>query len=220
MKPQFRYTFAALCERFGINADDLVSFIELGLLVPDKWVSFSEGERASYIKEDFRFASWMADEVERFESIASLFRKNYQLFFQMASMRFDTLEAKNDAAFNVLISYSKKMISEIATLKFHIDKKDLWIDSQYFCAETGYKMSSFHNQMRSDHGKDVERGHVFLGIYKSLEWIRYAGDKKWKCRLDDFEKLRLNFSYDMRLEERKRKGEFKTPLKISLTDII
>ena len=220
MKPQYRYTFPALCERFGISADDVVRFIELEILVPDKWVSFSAGEKASYIKEDFRYASWTADEVDRFASITDLFRKNYQLFYQRIGMRLDTIESKNDSGFETLISYSKKMMLELADLKQHVDHKDTWIDSQYFCRETGYKISSFHNRMESWFDDNTEKGRVYLGNYKSLEWVRPRGEKKWKCRLVDFEKIRSGFSYDMRLEEKKRKGEFKGKLQINITDIV
>lgn len=220
MKPQFKYTFAALRERFGISADDVIAFIELGLLVPDKWVAFSSDEKASYIKEDFRFASWTADEVERFASITDLFRKNYQLFYQRIGMRLDTIESKNDSGFETLISYSKKIMLELVNLKQHVDHKDTWIDSNYFCSETGYKISSFHNHMESWFDGNFEKGRVFLGHYKNLEWIRPRGGKKWKCRLMDFEKIRSGFSYDMRLEEKKRKGEFKAKLKINITDIV
>ena len=220
MDGRYRYTFKALQERLGITAEDLTAYMELGLLLPDKWTDFSEAERASYIKDDFRFASWTAETVDRFAAVTDLFRKNYQLFYQRVGMRLDAIDDKADGGFKTLFAYSRKILSELADLKWHVDKRGSWIDSAYFCAETGYKISSFHNQMRSDNARDIETGHVFLGNYKSLEWKRLRGEKKWRCRLADFENLRAGFSYDMRLEEKKRKGEFKAPIKIRISDIV
>jgi len=190
------------------------------LLVPDNWPEYSNSQKASYIKEDFRFASWSAEELERFEMITFLFQKNYQIFYQRVGTKLDTMEFKADDSFRAITAMMKKILLEMADLKHHVDKRDTMIDSNYFCGETGYTMGSFNNQTKIYETGPVEKAHVLLGVYRTLVWTRPKGTKKWKCPLMEFDKLRSGFTYEMQVEEKKRKGEFKEPLKINILDIV
>lgn len=219
MTGRSKFTVNALRARFGLDTDAINELIGLDILIPDNWHTFSEQSRASYVADDFRFAIWSLAEIERFERIKEVFMRNYQLFFLQTGMRFDALERKADIYYNQIARDVKKMLQEMAELKFHVDRKDMYIDSNYFCTETGYKMSSFHNHMEAHLEGGIEIGHVMLGHYKSLKWTRVLGEKKWKARLLDFEKLRSGFPYELQLEERKRLGKFKVKHEINFTDI-
>jgi len=211
-----KYTLARLQERFDLDKNDIVLFMECGILLPDEWLLRTEKERSEHIADDLRWVRWDYAEVERFALIRRLFEKKYFTFTNRILRRFDELDMKLNDRLENLQSYSHKTLIELADLKNHVDKKDVWIDTNHFHEVTGHPKNYIWNRFEK-----IDDSHSVLNIspYEKIIWTRRGkGKGKLYCKLIDFEEARKRMPYELNIEERKRKGKFKAPVKIIINE--
>jgi hypothetical protein len=91
------------------------------------------------------------------------------------------------------------------------------IEFDYFCEIIGISKQTFYNT-RIIVDKDGLICRMRRTVYKDLIW--YKIKKKGQTPLIDFEQNRSGFSYELYLEERKRKGEFIPTVNASVEEII
>lgn len=111
----------------------------------------------------------------------------------------------------------QKLRYDFNRLKSRIERKEIMVDLDYFCETTGLSKQTFYNNriIIDKNGLICRMRHT---VYKDLIW--YKIKKKWQTPLIDFEQIRSGFSYELYLEERKRKGEFIPTINTSVEEIL
>jgi hypothetical protein len=210
------YNLSALIERYGISAADLEGYISKSLLVPRGWMFKNDTEQARMIADEFSYAEWEAEELERFDDIVRLIHKNYNLFYTKLGLDLTRIElAVRDIADNVN-DKNNQIIFLLSTLSDKIDLQESWLSLNTFCDITGYKIQTCYNNIKPIDG-DIPTMCLDLEFYDKLIW--YKRGKSWQTKYRDFKDIRKFFTYELRLVERKRTGEFKPPVKFSLDDL-
>ena len=76
---------------------------------------------------------------------------------------------------------------------------------------TRYKLQTFRNNVHIIDSKALVM-RLDIEFYKDLVWHKIKN--KWQTPLQDFLQLRKGFKYDLWIDEKKRKGEFTSRMKI------
>jgi len=204
MRPKrYRCTRAAVLEYLHITEQELVEYIELGILVPE--AMWEEGNYNKYRIDNFIDCSWLDAEIERFQSIATKVKDQSLYFYSQAMVRITEMESSLLKSVGHLETRMKRIEQYQLRAMEQIDKQDILIDFKYFCDSTGYSHQTFlNNVVLMDENKTAMR--LAIVFYKDLIWHKIKG--KWQTPLAQFMELRSGFNYQIYLDERKRRGEF------------
>jgi hypothetical protein len=74
-----KFTVKDIRNRFRLELHHIESFVDLGILLPDRWKEFNFGRRQSIIANGFTDVLWHVEEVIRFEGIVRLILRTQTL---------------------------------------------------------------------------------------------------------------------------------------------
>ncbi len=207
-----KFTVEDLKELFHISEDEILKFIKLGLLVPDKWPDKGEGFieiDINNITDEFDFCIWDIKEIDKFSTIINLIKDQYLSIYHTINSRLNEIESNLINKLGYLSGKLTNLRSDFIKFRYRIERKELMIDAIYFCEITGYTTNYFRKKVK----KLDEEGQIMrlqISFYKSLIWHKIKG--RWLTPFIDFEELRSNFRYELYIQEQKRKGVFKPTL--------
>lgn len=200
-----KYNLNALLDKFSFSVSELVSFINLGILIPD-------GFNPDNFRADLNTYVWSFQEVDRFESIIHLIKDKHFDIYKTLNSRINEFSATTSNHFESVFDKFLDLKQEIRRLNSYLERRQIMIDAKYFCGITGYKIQTFRNNIKIIDEKGLMM-RLNINFYQDLVWHKIKG--KWQTPIQDFEKLRTGFHYELWIEEKKRLGEFQPRMKIN-----
>jgi len=205
---KLKYNLVSLKEEFNLTIGEIEGFIGQGILIPDGWKDKTDLQKLNIIKNDFESCIWDIIEIERFKNIINLVKEKHLLIYKAIGFQINEIHQSIDQKLDLINSKLNNLRYDFQSLKAHLERKDVLIDSTYFCEITGYEKQTFYNNIQN-----IDKNLMRLNIpfYKDLFWHKVKG--KWQTPLEDFLELRSGFNYDLWLDERKRRGEFQPKIR-------
>jgi len=213
----FKYNLVSLKERFMLSAAEIESFINAGMLIPDGWGEKNYKDQSRITRDGFASQIWSAAEVERFERIANMVKDRHLHFYHLVNTRINEIDAGIRDQFEKLYLVIHKLKYDFNKLSARLERKEIMIDLDYFSGITGISKQTFYNtRTYLDSEKLICR--LSSGVYKDLLW--YKIKNIWQTPLIGFEDIRSGFSYELWLDEKKRRGEFIPAINASVEEIL
>jgi len=194
-----KFDMRYLEKHLRLDAGTVSRLIDCGLLLPDGWSHFDALQRVRHADDGFRNVIWDLSELDRFRNVQQVFFNSFILTaFINKSLDDISVDLKN--IFTGLQRMDFKFTAALTELRFTLTARGEWMTSKEFCVKTGYSLQYFHNSINR-----IDDKTMYLGIsyYQSLIWRKMG--KLWKCPLEDFNRLRQNFRYELVLAEKKRR---------------
>jgi len=212
-----KYNLNLLKEKFSLTTAEIESFIDNGLLIPDGWNQLKPTVQDLIIKDGFVSQIWSAKEVERFDRIINQVKDKHLHFYHIVNTRLNEIDAGFQDSYEQIYKSINKLRYDFNKLRSRIERKEIMIDIEYFCQMTGMSKQTFYNtKVYLDNKKLVCR--LKKTVYKDLIWYKIKGT--WQTPLINFEEIRSGFTYELWLDEKKRRGEFIPALNASIEEII
>ncbi len=203
------YYLPDLEEELGISEDAVREFISLGILVPDGW--YNPDIQIRINKEGLGAACWLDFEVERFQKMLRLaHRQHVPLMARMEALVHSHLNDFGEKL-KQLQRDMDKVSGHMHQLRRDVFKNEQMVDLNYFCKLTGYKHQTVLNNreyMNAEH----TMMRLQFNAYKDLIWYKIKG--KWQASYGELMELRRHFTYELYLDERKRKGDYIPKMKV------